>query len=153
MFELKWENLPNLQLIGERFYLNIFENINRKIKENQEIILAQTTANPDVYLNKPEPLTVPSFELLGVNYQTWPNNLGLKDDGESAVLDAMSGYFTTVMYERLTDIYGIFQNNELAYLVEGSSPNLLEDISNNNIKCLKIAKDRYSNFIKEENED
>ena len=145
MFEMRWENLPNLQLIGERFYLNIFENINRKIKENQEIILAQTTANPDVYSNKQEPMTYPSFELLGVFHQTWPNNLGLKSDGELACLDMVSSYYTSVIYERLTDTYGVFQNNELAYLVEGSSEKLIEDIANHSMACLKIAKYRYSN--------
>ena len=141
---MRWENLPNLQLIGERFYLNIFENVNRKIKENQEIILAQTTANPDVYSNKQEPMTYPSFELMGVFHQTWRTVLGLKEDGDSEV-DGVYSYYTSVIYERLTDTYGIFQNNELAYLVEGSSEKLIEDIANQNMACLKIAKYRYSN--------
>ena len=147
MFELNWEKLPNLQLIGERFYFNIIDNINKKIKENQEIILAQTTANPDVYLENPKPKEYPEFELLGVFYQSWPNPYGLKLDEEEVTSEESEvyTYYTTVMYERLTDTYGIFQNNELAYLVEGSSNRLLIDIDNNDIQCLKIAKHRYSN--------
>ena len=120
MFELDWGKLPNLQLIGERFCFNIFENINKKGG-------------------------YPEFELLGVFYQTWPNNLGLKNDGELACLDIVSSYYTSVIYERLTDTYGVFQNNELAYLVEGSSEKLIEDIANHSMACLKIAKYRYSN--------
>lgn len=122
MFELDWGKLPNLQLIGERFYFNIFENINKK-------------------------KGYPEFELLGVFYQSWSNPLGLKLDEEEVTSrkGEVYTYYTTVMYERLTDTYGIFQNNELAYLVGGSSNSLLIDIDHNDIQCLKIAKYRYSN--------
>ncbi len=122
MFELDWGKLPNLQLIGERFCFNIFDNINKKGG-------------------------YPEFELLGVFYQSWSNPLGLKLDEEEVTSreGEVYTYYTTVMYERLTDTYGIFQTNELAYLVEGSSNRLLIDIDNNDIQCLRIAKHRYSN--------
>ena len=122
MIEVNWEKLPNLQLIGERFCSNIFENINKK-------------------------KGYPEFELLGVFYQSWSNPLGLKLDEEEVTSreGEVYTYYTTVMYERLTDTYGIFQNNEFAYLVEGSSNRLLIDIDNGDIQCLKVAKYRYSN--------
>ena len=144
MYEMQWEGFPNLQLIGERFYSAINEELEIIFSENKEIIEVQTKANPDIYKTKPKPKLLPEFEILAVFVQNWPNTAGLYEDGGFSG-SALSNYYTTVIYEAVSDTYGIFQKNGLVYLIKGTNENVLEDINNHSIKCLKEARERYIN--------
>ena len=104
---MNWNEVPNLQLICERFF--------NEIKEDDKKI---------------------NLEILGVFTQSWPNNAGLFENGNFSG-QCISTYYTTVVYESFSDCYGIFQNNNLVYIIKGTNENLLNDIDNHTIKCLK----------------
>ena len=84
------------------------------------------------------------FEVLGVFLQHWANTAGLFEDGGMSG-QAMSAYYTTVMKLTVDDkLYSaVFQGNNLVYVIYGLPETLIEDVNNHDVKCFRIAKDRY----------
>lgn len=117
---------PNLPLLEEKFKYYLDSN---------GIIITKTRDGKKYSRH--------DIECLGVFIQNWSNTAGLFESGGFSG-QAMSSYYTTVMTDYMTGCYAVFQNNDLVYVIEGESEELLKDLENHTIKPFKTAIRAYS---------
>lgn len=138
-----WGGFPNLQLIGERFYIAIKEVADKVIQINYENNQKLVEENPDYFKTHPKLPTDIGFEILGLFQQFWPNTAGLFENGGFSG-QSMSTYYTTVLRDNLTGYHAVFQDNDLVYAITNSFEDgelnieeFYKDIDNHSIKPLK----------------
>mgnify|MGYP003304440528 CR=1 FL=1 len=111
-----WSHFPNLQLIGERFY-NVLQITADQLREKVFIFIQEKDKeDPEYFKTHARPLMEMRFEILGVFQQSWPNTAGLFENGGLSG-QAISTYYTTVIYDEFTGYYGVFQENNLVYAI------------------------------------
>lgn len=138
-----WRGFPNLQLIGERFYVAIKSIIDKTVHENFLTIKETMENDPEYYKTNPKPPTEAQFEILGVFQQFWPNTAGLFENGGFSGQE-LTTYYTTVLRDNLTGYHAVFQGNSLVYAITNSFEDgefdadaFYKDVDNHSIKPLK----------------
>ena len=124
---------PNLPLVQERFQNAIYE---RLLEKKAEIQREKETENRHIFWIGPK-------YRADVFMQTWANTAGGFQEPGMVSGQALTEQYTTVMYEQVTEIYGVFFGNRLCYLVDNANDAFLEDLKNRNMCCLGDAKNRY----------
>lgn len=126
-------NYPNLELIEYQAYI--------AIKNTQELLKKFEDAKA-----KQGRFTRLDFEA-EVFIQMWGNTNTAFDvcpDGSPTIGGCtMTEAYTTVMYERTTDVYFVFVDNKLCYYIENANQAFLTDLKEHNIKSLSEAKKAY----------
>lgn len=113
---------PNLPLIEERFSMIIADSLARKVG-GEKLFAPYFTA--EVWL------------------QSFPNTAGLFQRPGTVSGQAFSDYYITVMYERNTEIYGVFQGNDSVYRVTEANETFLNDVKNRRVKDIGDAEKEY----------
>ena len=118
---------PNLSLIEERFK----NAISKEIREKKEQEKQEGKSMP-----------IPHFSAI-VFPETFSNTAGVFCDVGTVSGQAMTEQYITVMHESLTDIYAVFGDDRLAYVVEQPSEAFFEDLDKRQIRAIGEARTAY----------
>lgn len=132
--------IPNLELLEYQFKHILIDNPewNKMLEEKQ--------SNTRNLLNFSHKYTCLNFDI-EVFPQIWGSTITAFDitkDGYPAIGgQAMTKAYTTVIKENFTEVYGVFVDNKLCYIVTEPTEKFYQDLKNKNMQSLKYAKELY----------
>lgn len=127
--------MPNLELLAYQAWIKLALNpeYDKRIKKIHPNWDEPTLPQPD--------LSVDCF------VQTWGSTCTGFDVDEHGIPlwggSAMTDAYTTVVHERQTDMYVVFFNDRICYIVENPTDQFYEDLKNRNLARLSEALKRY----------
>ncbi len=127
--------MPNLELLAYQAWI--------KLALNQEY----SKRIEKIYPNWDEP-TLPQPDIrIDCFVQTWGSTCtGFDVDEHGTPLwggSTMTDAYTTVVHDKQTDMYVVFFNDQICYVVENPTEQFYEDLKDRNLASLSEAKKRY----------
>lgn len=126
------KDLPNLELLLYKAQ-QIFSKTEGFITAFGDAF--KTAKSKGIYLS-------PDFDI-EVFSQTWATTATGFDDGESMAGQAITDAYTTVVHERITDMYIVFFGGKPCYLVDNPNDTFIKDLTDHRLKGVKEAKEAY----------
>ena len=126
------KSLPNLELV--------LYKAQQIVSKNETFIHAFDTtykAAKDKGYN-----IIPDFDI-EVFSQTWASTATGFDEPGTMAGQAITDAYTTVVHERITDMFVVFFDNRPCYLVDNPNETFMDDLAKHRLKSVSEAKEAY----------